>query len=95
MLSSPCFKIGGRDSNSDSSAGVEAKIRRKASANLAKGEIVDRELHPVECHFAVSLASSERLPPLSVHELVQDFHQAETCREAQNQTAILFHQARK
>ena len=36
MLASPGFKIGRRHSNSDSRAGVEPKIRRKGSANLAE-----------------------------------------------------------
>jgi hypothetical protein len=95
MLASPGFKIGRRHSNSDSRAGVESKIRRKGSANFAKRRIVDRELHPVERHFAVPLASPERLPPLSDSEVVQNFDQTKACRKAKDQTAILFHQARK
>src|SRR5882757_4608575 len=95
MPASPCFKIGGWHSDSDSGAGVEAKIRCKGLAYPAKRRIVDREVHPLECHVGISLAASQRFPPLPESEVVQNFDQAEPCREAQNQPTILLYQLRK
>ena len=95
MAANPSFKIRGRYSDSNSSAEVEAKIRSKRLANLANGRIVDRELPPIQGHFTVSLAPSERLPPLSDSEIVQNFDQTKACRKTKNQLATRFYQARK
>ena len=70
-------------------------MRLKVSAYLTNGRIVDREPHIVDRDLAMAFAAPQRFPPFSDCEIVEDFDQTESCRKAQNQTAILLHQVRK
>ena len=70
-------------------------MRSKGSTDLANGRIVDGEFGVVELRPRVSVAAPKRFAPLADEEMVDNFDEADSCGETEDQAAILPDEIRK
>jgi hypothetical protein len=93
MTTRPWLQVGRRNGNSDTDARAKAEVWRETAAKLPQGRIVNAEGCSIQLCIRVTLAPAERLRRLTPAEVVENLHETEASRQAEEERSPGFNKS--